>query len=180
MHLYRKTIILFGVALPIVCAAAIVGIGSILKSKMTVSFDHKQRTYKAYEQSRLAGLDIEAKVNSEREHLERWNEQLAMETASAVANNLREISDSESFPSKEIQQTAFERPTGSTGFGAASAQNSSQIRIAFRGTFRTMQRAFLELETRMPQLQMQDFKIDPVSSHASLMNFQVSYTAWEN
>ena len=61
-----------------------------------------------------------------------------------------------------------------------SAQKSSQIRIAFRGTFRTMQRAFLELETRMPQLQLQDLKIDPSSSGSALLNFQVTYTAWEN
>lgn len=178
MHLYRQTIILFGVVLPIVCAAAVVGIGSAMKGKMTKSFEVKQQTYKAFEVSNREGRKIEKEVTSQREHLQRWNEQLSKETASAVATNLREIS--EQLPDKEIQQTAFERPNGSAGFGAGSAQPSSQIRIAFRGTYRTLQRAFLELETRMPQLQMQEFKMDPISSHASLMNFQVTYTAWEN
>jgi hypothetical protein len=42
-----------------------------------------------------------------------------------------------------------------------------------------MQKAFLELETWMPQLQLEDLKIDPSSSLTSLLNFQVSYTAWE-
>jgi hypothetical protein len=42
-----------------------------------------------------------------------------------------------------------------------------------------MQRAFLKLETRMPQLQLQDIKIDPSTSQSSLMNFQVTYIAWE-
>ena len=86
----------------------------------------------------------------------------------------------EKLPGKEIQQTAFERPSGSGGFGSASAQNSSQIRIAFRGTFRTLQQAFLQLETRMPQLQLQEFRMDPNSTQSSLLNFQVTYTAWEN
>lgn len=178
MHLYRKTIILFGVILPVLCAAAVVGIGSILKSKMTASFENKQKTYKTYEQSRLAGLEIEAEVTRQREHLARWNEQLSQETASAVATNLREISDK--LPSKEIQQTAFERPSSSGGFGAAAAQNSSQIRIAFRGTYRTLQRAFIELETRMPQLQLQELKLEPITTQSALVNFQVTYTAWEN
>lgn len=178
MHLYRQTIILFGVVLPVLCAAIVVGIGSMLKSRMTTSFDNKQKTYKTYEQARLAGLEIEAEVTRQRAHLERWNEQLSQETASAVATNLREIS--EHLPTKEIQQTAFERPNSSGGFGAATAQNSSQIRIAFRGTYRTLQRAFLELETRMPQLQLQELKMDPIASHSSLMNLQVTYTAWEN
>jgi hypothetical protein len=83
-------------------------------------------------------------------------------------------------PNKEIQQTAFEPTSTKSGFGAVSAQSSSQLRIAFRGTYRTMQRAFLELETRMPQLQLQELRIDPSSNQSSLLNFQVSYTAWEN
>lgn len=178
MHLYRQSIILVGAVVPVLCAGLIVGLGSMVKSKMTTSFANKQKTYKTYEQARSQGVKLEAEVIRNREHLERWEEQLSLETASTVATNLREIS--EKLPAKEIQQTAFERPSTSSGFGSASAQNSSQIRIAFRGTYRTLQRAFLELETRMPQLQLQEFKMDPISTHASLMNLQVTYTAWEN
>ena len=118
------------------------------------------------------------RVARQRQHLERWETQLAEETASAVGTNLREIYAQ--LPSKEIQQTAFERPGASGGFGTASAQNSSQIRIALRGTFRTLQRAFLELETRMPQLQLEELRIDPNATQSSLLNLQVTYTAWEN
>jgi hypothetical protein len=178
MHFYRQAIILFGIVVPIVIAAAVVGVCFAMKSKMAASFDNKQRNYKSYEQSRLAALEIESQVTRQRQHLERWNEQLSKETASTVATNLREIC--ESLPGKEIQQTAFERPGNSGGFGSVSAQNSSQIRIAFRGTFRTLQRAFLALETRMPQLQLQELRMDPSTSQtASLLNFQVTYTAWE-
>ena len=178
MHLYRQTITLFGIVLPVVAAAVLVGIGFMLKSKMVASFDNKQRNYKTYEQGRLAGLEIESQVTRQRQHIDRWNKDLSQETASAVTTNLREIS--EHLPSKEIQQTAFERPSSNGGFGSVCAQRSSQIRIAFRGTFRTMQRAFLELETRMPQLQLQEFRIDPSSSQSTLLNYQVTYTAWEN
>lgn len=178
MHLYRQSIVLFGIVVPVAAAAFLVGACYMVKSRMSESYDNKQKSYKAHEASRLGGLEVEAKVNRDRPHLERWTEQLSQETASAVTTNLREIS--ERLPSKEIQQTAFERPSGSGGFGAAVAQNSSQIRIAFRGTFRTMQQAFLELETRMPRLQLQDLKIDPSSTGSALLNFQVTYNAWEN
>jgi hypothetical protein len=178
MHLYRQTIILFGIIVPILVACVIIGVCFLLKSQMVASFENKQQNYKTYEQGRLAGLEIEAQVTRQRQHLDRWNTQLAQETASAVATNLKEII--EKLPSKEIQQTAFERPGTSGGFGSVSAQKSSQIRIAFRGTFRTLQRAFLELETRMPQLQLQDLKMDPIATQSSLVNFQVTYTAWEN
>ena len=178
MHLYRQTIILFGIIVPVVITGIIVGICFMLKSNMVSSFETKMKSFKDYEISRVAGLEIEAKVTRERENVERWNTQLAQETASAVTTNLREIT--EHLPSKEIQQTAFERPNSNNGFGSVAAQSSSPIRIAFRGTFRTMQQAFLELESRMPRLQLQELRIDPSASQSTLLNFQVTYTAWEN
>lgn len=178
MNHYRQAIALFGVVVPIVIAAAVVGAGSLIKSKMTASFAAKESNFKSYEQGRLAALEIEGNVIRERQHLDRWNAQLSEETASAVATNLREIS--ENLPAKEIQQTSFERPATNGGFGSASAHKSSQIRMAFRGTYRTLQRAFLELETRMPQLQLQELRMDPSPTQTSLLNLQVTYTAWEN
>lgn len=177
MNFYRQTIILFGIAVPVVVTVAVVGLGFALKSNMISSSETKLKSLKDYEISRAAGQEIEAKVIRERENVERWNTQLAQETASAVTTNLREIT--EHLPSKEIQQTAFERPSSNNGFGAATAQSSSPIQIAFRGTFRTMQQAFLELETRMPRLQLQELRIDPSTSQSTLLNFQVTYTAWE-
>ena len=178
MHFYRQPIILFGIVVPALLAAAVVGGGTMLRSKMVESFANKESNYRAFKQGNKAALEIEKQIANQRLHLDRWKAQLSEETASAVATNLREIS--EKLPSKEIQQTAFERPAGSGGFGSASAQNSSQIRIAFRGTFRTLQQAFLQLETRMPQLQLQEFRMDPNASQSSQLNFQVTYTAWEN
>ncbi len=177
MHLYRQPIIIFGAVLPILIAAVFVGIGSMVKSKMTASYDNKVATHKTFQQTNREVRAIESQVIDQRPHLEHWQQLLSEETSSAVTSHLREIS--EKLPSKEIQQTAFERPPGSGGFGAVSAQKSSQIRIAFRGTYRTLQSAFLALETRMPQLQLQEIKIDPINTSPSLMNLQVTYTAWE-
>jgi hypothetical protein len=178
MHFYRQAIILFGVVVPVLIAAATVGVGYMVKSKMAASFANKEGNYKSYEQGRIAARQIEGQIIRERQHLERWNAQLSEETASAVATNLREIS--EDLPAKEIQQTSFERPSGNGGLGAASAQSSSQIRMAFRGTFRTLQRAFLALESRMPQLQLQEFRMEANTTQSSMLNLQVTYTAWEN
>lgn len=177
-HLYRQPIALFGIVLPIAIAAVVVGVCYLLKSQMTVSFENKQTKYKAYEMARMAGLEIESQVTRQRQHIDRWTSLLSQETKSSVNKNIREIM--ERLPNKEITLTAIDPTSVRAGFGSVSAQNSSQVRIAFRGTFRTMQRAFLELETRMPQLQLQELRIDPSSSQSSLLNFQVNYTAWEN
>ena len=178
MHLYRQPIAFFGIIIPIIVAVVMVGVFYAIQSEIAASFDNKLKNYKAFEMGQKSGQMIEKQVISQREHMERWNRQMSEETASMVTTNLREIS--EQLPSKEIQQTSFERPTGKGGFGSVTAQKSSQIRIAFRGTFRTMQRAFLELETRMPQLQLQSLKIDPNPGVSALLKFEVGYTAWEN
>jgi hypothetical protein len=177
MHLYRQSIILFGIVLPIIIAAVLIGGGFFAKSKIVKSFADKESNFRIYKQGNMDARGIEEQIISQRSHMVRWSEQLSGETASMVASNLREISDK--LPSKEIQQTSFERPSSGGGFGAASAQNSSQIRIAFRGTFRTLQDAFLQLETRMPQLQLHELRLEPNPTQSSLLNAQVTFTAWE-
>lgn len=178
MHLYRQPIIVFGIVLPIVAAAVVVGLGYAAKGRMETSFENKESSYQAFQMSRRQSLEIESQVVRQQDHVKRWDSQLGQESASTVTTCLREIS--EHLPKKEFQQTAFDPSNVKGGFGASAAQKSSQIRVAFRGSFRTMQRAFLELETRMPQLQLQDLKIDPSSTQSALLNFQVTYTAWEH
>lgn len=175
MHLYRQSIILFGIVVPVLIGVAVVGGGFFLKNRISASFEMKLDKFRNHEKDRLAAREIESAVVQQREHLDRWTEQLSQETASTVATTMREII--EKLPSKEITQTSFERPGSSGAFG--SAQNSSQIRIAFRGTYRTLQRAFLELETRLPQLQLQELRMDPIATQDSLINCQVVYSAWE-
>jgi len=181
MSLYRQSIALFGIVLPVFAWALLIALGYVLKSKMLESFDHKQVLYKTYEASRYEALNIENRIVLRRPHLERWAALLAEEPSSAVNTRLRAIA--ETLPPKEYQKTAFERIASRGGLGSATAQPSSQLRIVFRGTYRTMQRAFLELESRMPQLQLQELRIDPNPNQQNpspLLSFQINYTAWEN
>lgn len=178
MHLYRQSILLFGLILPVVATVAIIGGGLFLGEKLKTSFSEKQQKYKIYDRERIAGLEIEGQLNKQKPHLDRWLNQLSQETASTATTNIREIIDT--LPSKEIQLTDFAQMNNKAGFGMVSGQQSSQLRLAFRGSFRTVQRAFFELETRMPQLQLQDLQISPSTGQSSsLLNFQVTYTAWE-
>jgi hypothetical protein len=177
MHHYRNSIVIFGIIIPTVLIIGLVAVSFVAKSHLADSFENKLTNFKTFQQGQKAGQAIEKEVTLQRQHLERWDNLVKQDTASAVTSQLREIS--EHLPSKEIQQTAFERAGAKGVLAGNAAQKSSQIRIAFRGTYRTMQRAFLELETRMPQLQLEDLKIDPSNSLTSLLNFQVSYTAWE-
>ncbi len=177
--MYKQPIILFGIVIPMLIALAVIGASGYFRKKFTASFAEKIQHYKGYEVSRSGALGIEAQISRQRESTENWKELVGQETFSLVSTNLREIA--ESLPPKEFQQTSFERLGDSTGFGSVSAQKSSGLKFSFRGTYRSVQRAFLELETRMPNLQLQELQIDPsAGAESSLLNFQVTYSAWEN
>lgn len=177
--MYKQSIIFFGIVVPVIIAGIVLGACALVKGKIAASFANKAHYYTGYEQSRMGALEIEAQISRQREDWERWDELLKQETFSLVTTNLRGIA--ESLPPKEFQQTAFERLGQSSGFGSVSAQKSTGLKFNFRGTFQTVQKAFLELETRMPNLQLQELRIDPNSNaETSLLNFQVIYTAWEN
>lgn len=175
--MYKQSIIFFGIIVPMLVVAAIIGGCFFLKNYITKSFDVKTSQYQVYTQSRNATMQIESKVTKQREHLTRWKADLSSETTSALRTNLKLISDK--LPSKEFQETAFDPISTKGGFGSASTQKSSQVKLSFRGTFRTVQKALAELEARMPQLQLQQLRIEP-GLQGSLLNFQVDYTAWEN
>lgn len=175
--MYKQSIIIFGIVIPLLLAAAIGGGCFFLKKTMTEQFKVKEEQYMAYTRSRNAAMQIEGKIAKQRPHLERWKTDLSSETTSTLRTHLKAIADK--LPSKEFQETSFTPASGRGGFGAASAQKSSQISLGLRGTFRSVQKALAELEARMPQLQLQELKIEP-STQGSLLNFQISYTAWEN
>lgn len=180
MNYYRQSIAFFGIILPLLATGLAIGGIFLLKSNISGSFGLKERDFKTYEKTRLGALEIEAKVLRKRDHVKRWEGLLAEETKSAVSNNLRKIQ--ETLPGKEYNYTGTDTLNTPGGFSSASAQKSLQLRLGFRGTYRTVQRAFLELETRMPQLQMQELKIDPNTNQTGpipMLNFDVTYTAWE-
>lgn len=177
MNHYRQSIIVFGFVLPLLVAALAAGSVGYLRNKITSSFDNKSTHYKSYQGNRREALAIETRIGKERPHVSNWTRILRTETASEVTSTLRDIGNR--LPAKEFQQTSFSRPSNSAGFGGVSAQQSAPLQLSFRATFRSMQQAFLELESRLPQLQLHELDMTKPPQSNNLLNFQVTYTAWE-
>jgi hypothetical protein len=174
---YRNSIILLGLFVPgLLCAALIFGSASV-RTKTDQLLLEKQAAAKKVAKERLEIITLETSNREKRTNLDRWNQQLAQETAKVITSNLHQIS--KVLPTREFEQTSFVPTATKGGLAAASAQNSSQIQLTFQGTFRSVQQGLLELETRMPQLQLQELKITPDATSASTMRFEIAYTAWE-
>jgi hypothetical protein len=178
MKFYRQSILLFGLVIPLLVAVVLIAGSYVFKSNVETSFKKNVTGYNSSEKDREECLLIESKILPERPAIERCEKLLNQKAASSVLPQLREIMTA--VGKSELQETNSTVTSGKAGFGAVAEQNSSQIQVKFRGTFQAMQRVLLKLETKFPQLQLNDLKIDPNTSQSSLLNFQVNYTAWEN
>jgi hypothetical protein len=176
--MYKKPIILFGIVTPMVFSLILLGICSQLKRKVSVVYDVRAQQYKSFQVSKLTSAQIEQEVKSQRDLYNQWQALLEQDSLSVLNENMKILAGK--LPSKEFQQPIPEKLSNKLGFGQASAQKSNAIKFNLKGTYRTTQKALLELETRMPNLQLQDLRIDPnPNSNSSLLSVQVTYTAWE-
>ena len=109
--------------------------------------------------------------------MKRWMALFDNATGTAVNGLLGEVQKRYK-GDKEFQKTSFRRTMSSGGIGGASGQPAMQLQLTFRGTYRGLQNAFLELETQMPHLQLDSIKLKQ-ESNRNLLSADVTYTAWQ-
>jgi len=176
MNHFRQSIIFFGFVLPIIAVAVVGGGLAFLRNKVAENYNNKAALCKSYNANLNRAEQIEANIAEKRHHIANWSEALHQEAVSTVSAHLREIS--KKLPPKEFQQAAFD-PGKARGIGSASAQQAISLNLSYRATFRAMQRAMLELESRMPQLQLNELSVNR-SPRSNILNFQLTYTVWED
>ena len=119
---------------------------------------------------------LERKVQSQAPHMHRWMSLFEQPAATSVNTFSRDFQ--KDYDATHFQQTAFRPTTVAGGIGGASQQPSIQLHFAFRGTYRALQTAFLELETKMPQLQLDSIKLSRAANQ-NVLNAAVVYTTWQ-
>ena len=166
---YKESVFVFGLVAPVLFVVVGLGMGLHFRGKLESTYEARRnhhRTYKTVEKERGA---LEEKVQSQAPHMHRWMSLFEQPAATSVNTFFREFQ--KEFDATHFQQTAF-RPTSTAGgIGGASKQPSIQLNFAFRGTF-------LELETRMPQLQVDSIKLSRASNQ-NVLNANVVYTTWQ-
>ena len=173
---YKQSVLGLGVAAPFVLMVALIGVVFHQKSTLEKTFKErkvKYASFKQYEQKRTA---LKKKVDEQAPHMTRW--MALMQEPSSSQVNVFVSETQKRYKGKEFQLTSFRRAKNSGGYGAASAQSSVQLELAFRGTFSALQHTFLELETKMPQLQLNSLSLLP-QGNSPVLQAKINYTAWE-
>ena len=174
---FKQPVLIFGVAVPVLLIVVLMGAGVHLRGKLEQTYKVRRAQYVQHKRVQEQREALEAKIRAQDPHMKRWMALFEKPTASNVNSLLGETQ--KKFEGQEFQQTAFRRTSSSGAIGGASKQASIQIQLAFRGTYRALQNAFLELETRMPQLQLDSIKLT-MHPNNRVLNADVNYTAWQN
>ena len=174
---YKESVFFFGVIIPLLVVVSVFVIMLRYKGKLEDSYRLKKSAYVEIQKIEKQRLALESKVATQDPHMKRWMALFDKPTASSVNGFLTQVQ--KKFAGEEFQQIAFRRGNSSGGIGGASAQPSIQIQLGFRGTYSALQNAFVELETSMPQLQLDSMKVTP-NVNRKVLNADLVYTAWQN
>jgi hypothetical protein len=174
---YKEPVLVFGLIVPSFLVLVVLGLGFHLRGKFETTYKVRKNHYAEYKQVEAQREALAKKISAQEPHMNRWMALFQKATGTDVKGFLSDFQ--KQYDSQEFAQTAFRRTSSSGGIGGASSQPSIQIQLAFRGTYRALQNAFLELETRMPQLQLDSIKLTVSSQNSGVLTADLIYTAWQ-
>lgn len=173
---YKQPVIVFGVVLPLLGLIAVLAVSANYRSKFEKTYKVRKTEYVKLQKLTKQREALEEKISEQEPYMSRWMDLFDKAADSSVNAVLNDVQAR--FSSNELQQTSFRRSPASGGIGGASKQPAVKLSLTFRGTYRGLQNAFLEMETRMPHLQLDVLKLRK-ESNRNLLNAEVTYTAWQ-
>lgn len=173
---YKQSVIGLGVAAPLLVIIVLLGVAFNYLGKLERTYEKRKVTYASFREHEKQREMLEKKVSEQDVHMVRWSK-LMSEPSSTTVNDLVGQAQKK-YEGKKFVLTSFRRAGTAGGIGSVSGQRSVQLILAFRGTFSALQNTFMELETKMPQLQLDSMSLSPKSG-SNVLEAQLKYTAWE-
>lgn len=173
---YKQPVVVFGLVVPLLVLAVLFAVGLRYKGKLEEAYTQRKDGYSKYKETQRVREGLEQTVRKQQPIMKNWMALFETPTATKVNGILGEVQ--KRFPGEEFQQTSFRRTNSTGGIGGASAQSSVQLELKFRGTYRGLQNAFLELETQMPHLQLDSMRIKQ-EANRKVLAAELLYTAWQ-
>lgn len=173
---YKKSILLFGVVLPLFLIGVLLVIGLVKLNGFNAECKKREVDFEKYKIVELQFKVIKEKAKTNSEDLEFWEELMESETRGSLITHLNKIQSE--FKTKNFKKVSHNWINVSKGIGLGANQPASQLKISFVGTYRAMQQAMLGFETRLPQLQLDSLVMEPVGEESNLIKFDTVFTLW--
>ncbi|MDF1656774.1 MAG: GspMb/PilO family protein [Verrucomicrobiales bacterium] len=180
---HTQAIGIFGVALPFLVVAILLGATLYGRGKVAVEFDRKTATFERYQEAKVQANELEAYMTKEqrREKVLYWNEKLEQDFIQSLTTNLEGILDK--YDSNVLRQTELSQAQGAGAIASRTDNPHSRIQLSFEGGFKPMQMLLAELEREMPHLFLESIMIRPnlakSETEAGSLSFSLVYMCWE-
>jgi len=174
---YKKAVGIFGIAIPVIIMLGLALAGVMKASSIHSQYEAKVRLQKKDKMGRMQNAVLEKKVKAQKQELEAWKKLLAQEDRRTFLKHWLVVR-------KKFKPAEFlgDRPVWSnksSGLGAGVKTPSSEASMSFDATYRAMQLAFLEVETILPQMQLDSLTMSP-NKDGKTIHVQTKYTVWNH
>jgi len=172
---FKKPIIIFGLAVPLLITVLIIAVISFFSMRIDKKLKKNRALYKAAETEQKQVATLQAEVGQNVAYLEQWEANLGRETRGSFLEHWKNVE--KKFSSKEFRRSPHNWINQSNGLGRSVNHPGSQVEMNFSATFRAMQMALIEIESTLPQMQLDSFSMSP-DSEGERLNFKTRFTVW--
>ncbi len=144
-------------------------------SKVSTSYQEKKMAYDRAEKARQNTLLLQGKVAQNDVMMKQWQNMLASETRGTFVDHWKTAE--QKFKGNELTRSPHNWINYSEGIGKGIDQPSSQVSMEFSATYRAMQLALMEVETMLPQMQLDSIIMKP-EKNGGRINFSTQFTVW--
>ncbi len=175
-NLYKTSIIIFGLVVPVVLSLIVIAVCYGYKSSTEKKYKKNKSDYLAEVQSQKVIDRLQKDLSGKKDQLEAWESLVAEESIVQLGNEFRKLQAK--YPSDVLRRNSANKGSQSSGMGKTTTQNSNSWIFDYNGTFTVMQKALFELESEMPQMQLDKMTIRKATND-NLLQFNLNYTSWE-
>ncbi|MBT8036173.1 MAG: hypothetical protein KJO21_01395 [Verrucomicrobiae bacterium] len=155
--------------------AIIAGVCYSMTSSVGLKYKKKQKVYDLGHREIRQTMDLQLKVAQNAEKLKEWDTMMRTETRGTFLEHWKTAE--KNFKGKELTKSSHNWTNYSQGLGLGVQQPASQVNMKFTATFRAMQLALMEMETILPNMQLDFIKMTPDDS-GNAIHFDTTFTVW--
>ena len=172
---YKKPVIVLGLVVPALVLVLLTCAAYYGYSKLNDSYKAKKTVYDKAEKARENKLTLQGRVAQNHEELEKWDKMLAVGTRGSFLDHWKEAE--QKFSGKELTRSPHKWLGYSPGLGKGIKQPSNQVTMGFSATYRAMQATLMEVESKLPQMQLDSISMTP-DENGGRINFVTKFTIW--
>lgn len=181
MTKHTQSIFIIGVIVPAVLLIALLGGAIYGRNKLHAARDQKLAVWREHVQAMAALQTAQSEFSGREDGISEWKDSMEQELIQTLTANLQKAMAE--YSDQQLRQTELSRPGGTSQFASATENHYDRFRLTFEGGFGPMQRVLATLETRMPQLVLEDLSISPAARGGgddgpAALKFAVTYLSW--